>query len=399
MRIPRSGIPHSAASTSGTRPAGPAGGTHRLRRLRALTLAAVLGLVVAGAGATTARAEGDAPAHGGDVLVLKDGRRLEGTCVAEGDDGITFLANGTTRFYPRDQIERRERGAAPLPAPASEPPAANPGGGTAPGAAPEPAPKPDAAKKSKAPKALTEESRAWVRELAGKATSPDETVRRSLAAALRACGPAAVPTIRDVAASMTDAGAKAFLESVAVEMSAGKGERGPKGAPRMPGETATPGETKAPDSEMGGMPTEGDAPKKPDVAGAGKRPDGGRGRGGMFEKLSQELELRDDQRQPFTTLLGGMEKSRGQAVRELENGGSAEAARTKIAEIRTTTLDGARGILDAGQMEAFEVVAERFFTEMEMRMEKLASKRGLPVQPPAGEPKQEPAPDAPQGPK
>ncbi len=381
---------HSPAPRSSQ--TGPSGGTRTAGRLRALTLTALLFLLAAGGGATTARAEGDASTGGADVLVLKDGRRLEGTCVAEGEDGVTFRANGSTRFYPRDQIERRERGAAPAPAP--EAPTAQPSGDTAaPGAAPEPAPKPEAAKKSKAPKALTEESRAWVRELAGKATTSDETVRRSLAAALRACGPTAVPTIREVAASMTDAGAKSFLESVAAEMSAGKGERPAKGP--APGAA----ETKAPEPAMGGVPSEGETPKKPDAPVMGKRPEGGKGRGGMFEKLAQELELRDDQRQPFMALLGGMEKSRGQAVRELENGGSVESARTKIAEIRTTTLDGARGILDAGQMEAFDVVAERFFGEMEMRIEKLASKRGLGGQAPAGEPKQEPAPDAPQGPK
>lgn len=369
------------------------------RRLTALALTAVLCLLASGAGpgVAYARAEGDAAAAGAtDVLVLKDGRRLEGTCIAESDDGVTFRANGATRFYPRDQIERRERGAAPVPAP--DAPAAQPAGDSAapatqPGSTPESAPKPDAVKKTKTPKALSDESRAWVRELAGKATTQDETVRRSLAAALRACGPTAVPTIREVAASQADPAAKAFLESVAAEMSMGKSERGPKGP------AAAAGESKATESEMGGAPAAGDAPRKPDLPGAGKRPEAGRGRGGLFEKLSQELELREDQRQPFMAFLGGMERARGQAVKELENGGSVESARTKIAEIRTTTLDGARGILDAGQMEAFDLVAERFFGEMEMRLEKLASKRAPGGQTLGGEPKKDPAPDGPQAPK
>jgi hypothetical protein len=289
---------------------------------------------------------------GGDVLLLKDGRKLEGSVVAETPEGVTFRSGGTTRFYAADQVAKAERGAAPapVPAPAGDGPAAKPG---------DPAPVAKAPKE-KRPKAMTDESRQWIRDLAARARTQDEIVRRSIAAALHACGPAAAPTILEAAAAEQDPAAKAFLESVAADLTR-KGDRR-DGPP-----TAKPGGDREPDPAMGGDRT--------------MRP---LGKGGLFDRLAAELELRDDQRASFAGVLLGMEKARGQAVRELEGGGTLESARGKLADAKKTVLDGAKGVLDAGQLEAFEPIAERHFHEMENRLAKLAAKKAPP--PPEGTP-------------
>lgn len=320
----------------------------------------------------------DAATAGADVLVLKDGRTLAGTVVAESDDGVTFRAGGTTRLYARADVERVARGGA----------SAKPAGGDARGATPappgegadpaatEPAPGKPAIDKStgkavekgigKKGKVLTEASRAWIRDLAARAATDDDQVRRSIAAALRALGPAAVPAIRDCAAAATDPAARQLLERVAADMEGRGGRADEPDRPAMDDAGMAP---EAPGARPGA-----DTPPAPP-----RRP----GRDAL-ERLLADLELRDDQRPKMAELLGGLERRQFEMLREIRQGTLApDRVPLRIEEVRKATLDASRAILDDAQYDVFDDRAQRYFDAMLVRATRGEAKTPAPAPPPA----------------
>lgn len=324
----------------------------------------------------------------GDRLVLKDGRTLEGELVAETADGVTFRSGGTARFYGSDQIERKERGAAPqAPSAAGTQPeaggAADTGSAPAPTPAPEKSARPGKEEFGKRPKVLTDASRAWVAELAAKASSTeDDQVRRGIAAALEALGPAAIPAIRDAAAN-ANPGGQSFLTRVAdrlAEKLPRKGEglgadgTGGGAAPEKGEDGMTAGATPAPGGDVGRK-------------GVGEKGAGERGKGrALFEKLAADLELRDDQRPAFGTILMKLDRARGQLSREVEGGLPLADAATRLETAKTDVLTAARGVLDAGQMEMFTELSARHFDDLAARLAKIATKAPRPADAPAPAP-------------
>lgn len=300
---------------------------------------------------STACADEPAPATAAaDVLVLKDGRRLEGLVVAETDDAVTFRAGGATRMYARTDVDRIERSAAPAPGGVADTPA--PPAGTAPSPAPAPDKKKDAF--GKKGKVLTDAARTWIRDLARSAEVEDEQVRRSVAAALRALGPVAVPSILEAASASATPGVKEFLERVAAEMSGGKKD-GPRPAATADGTPPEPGMQGPSPGAPGG------APPAPGVAPGGP-PEGRRPGRAALDKLSADLELRDEQRPKMGELMGGLERKQFALLREVKQGGiAADQVTTRVDALRKETLDAARTFLDVPQYDLFEEHARRYF--------------------------------------
>lgn len=367
------------------------------RSLSAFVL--VVSTLAASAGAATAGEAGAPPA---ERLVLKDGRVLDGEVLAETAEGVTFRAGGTARFYAKDAIERREALAAPATtAPETSPPPGAPtssdsaapasaptSASDAPPAAGKPA-KPSKDEFGKRGKVLTDASRAFVAELAAKAAqTDDEQVRRSIAAALEALGPASVPAIRDAAAAAPP-DARQFLTRVADRLA----ERLPRKGEGLPKDGGAPDDGMTSGDPAPGAPPDA-GPKGPGGKGQGEKGQGERGRG-MFDKLARDLELRDDQRPAFAAVLMKMERSRGQIARDVEGGLPVADAESRIAAVRSEVLDGARGVLDAGQMAMFEEIAARHFEEMSLRIARTGSKK----QPKPTEPAPGPSGDAPKQPE
>lgn len=310
----------------------------RLRRMRS-PAAAILLVAAASLPLPDAAAEDPAPGPA-DVLVLRDGRRLEGSVVAEDATGVTFRSGGTTRFHSADAIERIDRAAdastQPREGGAAEP-AQRAGTGDATTAAPGVAP--ERRTPPQAPRAapLSDEARRWFVELAARAGSGDEQVRRSVAAALRALGPATLPALRAAAEAAQDPAARSLLLRVAEEFDVAPGPPRDGPAPAGP----SPGGPSRPD------------PTPPD----GRRP----ARGALFEKVASELELRDEQRPGFLRVLGTLERESQGILRLVRQEGLAPAeASAKLEELKSRTRMAALEVLDAGQSEAFEPLLVRY---------------------------------------
>jgi len=332
--------------------------TRERRLLPAALLAIGLGFVPV---APAARGDDPSPdTRPADVLVLRDGRRLEGVLVGESDELVTFRSGGTTRAYARTEVERIDRA-----------PSVAPGGGAAgeKGPAASDAPKAPARDAKKAQRedrrgtALGEAGRAWLAELAAKAGTDDPQVRRSVAAALRALGPAAEPALREAAGRAESAAARSLLLEVADAVAAdAKRARGPD-ARRAPGGDA---------QEPGDMPTDGGA-TGPGAAPQPPRPDDAAGRRralrGAADRLLAELELREEQRVRMQEVLGALERRQGELFRDLRRGTVAPGdAATKVDDVRRATLEDAKAVLDPAQFDVFEDRAQRYFDGLALRL-------------------------------
>jgi hypothetical protein len=305
-------------------------------------LVLVLPLVMA---AAVARADGDgagpapqpAPAAAAptDTITLKDGRRLEGEVVGEDDRFISLRSGGVTRMYAKDSIASVEK--APR-APGQPDSSANPG------AAPSQPPAPPAGKEKKKDKVdrrdapLSEPAKAWLAELLAKAADADESVRRSIGAAIGALGPQAIPAVRAAQAAAPDGPQKQFLDKLAGDMESRRDRR--------PGAT---GDGMGPDGMQPG----------PD----GGRPGGGRrGLDELMQRVSTELQLRDDQKPKVEAILQDVMKRRFEIARDARRDGlTAEQVAEKVTPLRADLLVQMKTVLDEAQNSMFEEMAKRLF--------------------------------------
>ncbi|MCE9634118.1 MAG: hypothetical protein K8T90_00300 [Planctomycetes bacterium] len=399
--------------------------SHRPASTMLVILAAAIAAVALPDAPRTARADDAVP--GGvapvpeDRLILKDGRSLGGRVIAETPDAITFRSGSSTRMYPMADVDRLERAplgqpAAPGPAGSadagvpSNPPAGS-GSGSGADAPPTTAQPPAAPEKKntfgKKGKVLSDAARAWVRELAARAETADEQVRRSIAAGLRAFGPIAGPAILEGAANATTPSARAFLESVAADLSGDRGDsRGRASKQSAAPPTSTPRDAEEPPAADGPNPPV--APGNPPVApgnpptspadgmqqqppatatplepgaapgaptappgavpfgGAGKQ--GGRAGRALLDRIVAELELRADQLPQMEQLMGTIERGQFALLRELRQGALApDQVAARIETLRTTSRESAKGFLDAAQFDLFEEQTQRYFDGLQMR--------------------------------
>jgi hypothetical protein len=320
-----------------------------------LLLALVLMLGIS----TSALAGGDgqpAAQASADVVTLKDGRKLEGRIVAEDDRFVSIESGGTTRAYPRDTIASIER--------AAKPPAGHDAGAaTAPSGKPD-APSPGAdVKRPKGDRKdapLSEAAKAWLDALIAKSADGDETVRRSVAAAISALGRQAVPALRAAANAAPDGQQKQFLTRLADDMESRRDRK-------MRGDAAGP---EAP------MP----APDAPGRDGPGRRM-----LDGLMARLGAELELRDEQRPKVEAIIEKLLTDRFQLRRAAQAEGlTAEQVADKVTALRTDLLAQMKTILDEGQFALFEEMAPRILEAPKAPPPRPADGAGAPPPPPPG---------------
>ena len=310
----------------------------------ALTLALMLGTPVL----AHAR-EGDAPAAPAqataDVLTLSDGRKISGRIVAEDDKFISIESGGTTRAYPRDTITSIER--APRPAAGQEPAA---GADKAPPSGKDR--KPPKTDRTDAP--LSDSAKTWLDALIDKSAENDESVRRSVAAAISALGRPAVPALRAAAESAQEGPQKQFLTRLAdgIESQRDRKMRG--------------------DGPDGPRPTAADPGRKAFQ--------------GLMARLTEELELRDDQKAKVEAVLQDIVKKRGQLHHAAQAEGlDAAAIAEKVAALRTDLLAQMKAVLDEPQYTLFQEMAARIVEAPKAPQPKPKDAPGAPPAPPPGD--------------
>ncbi len=316
-----------------------------MRRTRlALTLALVLGTPVF----AHAR-EGDAAAPpaqaAADVLTLADGRKISGRIVEEDEKLVSIESGGTTRAYPRDTISSIER--APRPAAGQEPAA---------GADKSPPP----GKEKKPPKTdrmdtpLSDTAKAWLDALIAKSAENDESVRRSVAAAISALGRPAVPPLRAAAEAAQEGPQKQFLTRLADGIESQR------------------------DRKMRG---EGPDGPKPTAADPGRK-----AFQGLMARIAEELELRDDQKAKVEAVLLDIVKKRGQLHHAAQAEGlDAAAIAEKVAALRTDLLTQMKAVLDEPQYALFQEMAARIVETPKAPPPKPKDAAGAPPAPPPGD--------------
>ena len=136
------------------------------------------------------------------VLVLRDGRRVQGRLVGRDDELVTLRTAGVVRAYRVADVERFEEVSVPVPV---EIPSGSADTGSATDAAPvDKAAKQAERKRNKGAETLSEPASLWlaqlVRRVADTTGERDPAVEKSVAAAVRALGPAAAPRLRAAAA-------------------------------------------------------------------------------------------------------------------------------------------------------------------------------------------------------
>jgi sRNA-binding regulator protein Hfq len=311
--------------------------------MRRHSLLVLIPLMLFGA---NARADGDPPATPAaqqaaavDVIVLKNGTRLEGEVVGEDDRAVSLKSGGVTRTYMKDSIasvEKAPRAAAP----------SDPAG--QPGAAPPAPAEPAKGKKGKGERRdapLSEAAKRWLDELVAKtANADDDVVRRSVTQAIQALGPSAIPALRAAQTAAPDGPQKQFLDRLASDMEQKRDRRG---------------------EGMG-----------PDGGGPGGRPaQARRALDDMMQKLTTELELKDDQKPKVEAVLADFGKKRFEAFAASRRDGlSQEQMQEKVAALRTDMLAQMKAVLTEPQYALFEAEAAKLFE---------AQRGGMPPKPPA----------------
>jgi hypothetical protein len=292
----------------------------------AIALAAVLGSV------SPAFAQDGAPAtRSVDVVVLADGTRLEGRIVGENAEFLSLRAAGVTRAYAKDKLADVIRGvAAPTPDRAEGAEGAERGPTTSDAAAKPEQKKPkrkDERRGDAAP--LEPGAKAWLRMLLTRVDDPDKAIQRSVAAGVRALGPAAMPVVQE-AADAAQGEHKQALERLAASLR------------KKPKKDAAKGEP---------------APKKDDMRGAAAR----RGRAAM-DRLSDELNLSQEQRPQAAKVIGDYRRQSNALRRRVRDGQlTEEEAQAELAALQDTGLEAMRAILDETQFLVFEEYATRLF--------------------------------------
>jgi hypothetical protein len=333
--------------------------------LPSLTLALLLA-------ASPAWADGDQagqPAAPSDVLTLKDGRRLEGEIVGEDDRFVSLRSGGVTRSYAKDSVASVER--------AIRPPA---GGAPAAGSAetpPSPAEPPGKQKKKDRPDRkdapLSDAAKSWLEALLARSGDADETVRRSVGAAIGAMGPQAIPAVRAAESAAADGAQKQFLGRLATDMEARRDKRG-----RAPG---MPPEGMAPDGAMPGQ--------EPGAPPAGRAGGPRRPLEDMMQRLTADLELREEQKPKVEAILKDALQKRFEIFRDARRDGlGPDEVAAKVEPLRTALLSEMKPALDEPQYAMFEEAAKRIFE----------SQRG-PTPPKPQEPAAPPKPPQPDQPK
>ena len=312
--------------------------------MRRSPIVLTLALALASASPTLAD-EGAKPAPqaqaAADVLTLADGRRISGRIVAEDDRFVSIESAGTTRAYAKDTITSIER--APRPAAEKDPAAGAPG---SPSATPAPQPPGKDGKQKKGDRRdapLTESAKAWLDALIAKSAEGDETVRRSVAAAIAALGREAIPAVRAAAEAAQEGPQKQFLTRLAESLEAPRDKR-------MRGDGA------GPDGPMPGP----DAPGRADP--------GRKFVAGLMARLGTELELRDEQKPKVEAVVQDMVKRRAQLQRTAQaEGFTAEQLAEKATSLRTEVLAAMKAILDEPQYALFQEMAARLVETPKVR--------------------------------
>ena len=319
------------------------------------------------AGGQPAPAAQDAAAK--DVVVLKDGRRVEGEVVAEDDRFVSVKSGGVTRAYAKDSVTSIEKAAraAGQPGPSATPgPAApRPAGPSA-----EPAAK---GKKNKGDKRdgqpISDAGKKWLDDLIARTADADESIRRSVGAAIGAMGPQAVPVLRAAEAAAADGPQKQFLGKLAADMEQRRDRRG-RGEPGMPGDGM------GPDSAMPGDQPRGDQPN-------GGGPNGRRRLEDMMQRLTTDLELTDEQKPKAEAILRQSMGKRLEIGRDARRDGlTAEQVAEKVTALRNDLLAQMKDVLTEPQYSMFEQAATRMF-----EMAPPAAVQPTPPKPPADAPK------------
>ncbi len=282
-----------------------------------------------------------------DVVVLKDGRRLEGEIVGEDDRAVSLKSGGVTRTYMKDSIASIEK--APRTAAPSDP-------SGRPGAAPATPPAPtDPAKGKKGAKGerrdapLSDAGKKWLDDLIAKsADAGDDSVRRSIAQAIQALGPSAIAAVRAAQAAAPEGPQKQFLDRVATDMEQRRDRRdGPDGGPGRPAQ-------------------------------------GRRQLDEFMQRLTTEAELKDDQKPKVEAVLQDWGKKRGELFLSARRDGlSQEQLQEKAAALRADLFAQMKTVLTEPQDAVFEEMANKMFE---------AQRAGAPGKQPA-KPADPPKPD------
>jgi hypothetical protein len=300
-----------------------------------------------------ARADGESPAAtapANDVVVLKDGRRLEGEVVAEDDRFVSVKSGGVTRAYAKDSISSIEKSPRPAGTEAVSGGAAPAQPGTPPAEPPKGKGKGKGEKREPPP--LTVAGKKWLDDLIARSSDADETVRRSIAAAVGALGPSAVPVLRAARDAAPEGSQKQFLDRLA-------GEIEQRRAGRMRG-------------EGDGM----DGPPGPGRGGFGRR-----AVEDTMQRLSAELELTEDQKPKVEPIVQDWMKQRMEIDMEARRSGlSQEQMAEKVGALHKDVLVKMKGVLTDAQFPTFEEMANRLF-EMQKGMGPMPPKPQAPEKP------------------
>ncbi len=282
-----------------------------------------------------------------DVVVLKDGSRIEGEIVGQDDDLVSVRSNGVLRAYPRSKVASITQVARPVPA--ADPVPKKGAGGDAMGDGMDrdemDAEKPAEVKRKKKlaartadPASLTPAAAEWlnrlISSLADTTGAADPAVTRSVVAAIRALGPAAAPQLRAAAGTATGQAGKTLTRL-------------------------------ADDAERAGKKR---AQQRSDMA---RRQDRR-----VLEELKRELDLDKVQTKAVSAALQNHRKRQKDVLRRArEDGLTREEAGALFQESKVALYDELSGTLDEAQLAALGDVYQQMQERMRKRMDRAGGKK------------------------